>query len=488
MSNYKKDTVTGNYYPVKKDGEQIIDNKKGGKKWRIELELPQIGKNKRPRKVRTFYGSERRVKKEMQSLITYYDSKIKQRFIPRNLDLNDGTKTTFEEYAKDWLKINLNNEELNRRTIESYASIANKYVFPSIGHLMLADITPLHISRYKEITLGSLSASTVNKHLSFISNVLDDASSDEKRIIQYNPAILVKRVKNKKGKDQSSAIINCLNVSELNDMLSRLQILYSLYKLQISQLYLRSGRTEFKKDPEVIKKLKYVGYTDKEIASTKALYKLKAMMLYPIVYLGSVTGMRLSELLALRWRDIDLENKIILVYSSSHYGIGEDAHHINTTKEGKPKSHIDITDQDVKFLKRYKKEQLEHKMRYRKSYIDNDLVFAKKNGTYLRNDTVSKEFTGFVNSIGYDVTFHALRHTHCTLLIAAGVPVMYVARRLGHQNPNTTNAMYSHVEKANDLKLSEIFQTILDKSRKLSPKGIEDAKKKASKIFLRENR
>ena len=254
------------------------------------------------------------------------------------------------------------------------------HVFHHIGHLMLADITAAHISRYKEIMLGRLSPSTVNKHLSFVSNILNDASSNEKRIIQHNPILLVKRAKTKKGNSQRSALVNCLNVTELDDMLSRLQTLYSLHKLQVSQLHLRKGRTDFKNEAEIIRKLKYAGYTDREISSPKALYKLKAITLYPLVFLGANTGMRLSELLALKWSDIDLENKIILVYSSSHYGIGEKAHHLNTTKEGKVKSHIDITDHDVEFLKQYKKEQSKHKMRYRKNYINNDLVFAKKMG------------------------------------------------------------------------------------------------------------
>ena len=51
------------------------------------------------------------------------------------------------------------------------------------------------------------------------------------------------------------------------------------------------------------------------------LHKFKAVMLFPIVYLASVTGMRLSELLALRWADVDFLNRTVRVYESSHYGV-----------------------------------------------------------------------------------------------------------------------------------------------------------------------
>jgi len=51
--------------------------------------------------------------------------------------------------------------------------------------------------------------------------------------------------------------------------------------------------------------------------------------------------MRLSELLGLKWKDIDFNKKIIQVYSSSHYGKQEESeekkgHHENSSKEGNP--------------------------------------------------------------------------------------------------------------------------------------------------------
>jgi integrase len=63
--------------------------------------------------------------------------------------------------------------------------------------------------------------------------------------------------------------------------------------------------------------------------------------LYPIAYLAAKTGMRLSELLGLKWKDIDFNKKIIQVYSSSHYGKQEESeekkgHHENSSKEGNP--------------------------------------------------------------------------------------------------------------------------------------------------------
>ena len=435
-----------------------------------------MGKKKRPRKVHTFYGSERQAKNKTQELITYHDNRVKQEYIPNDVDYVDTTKITFKEYAEEWIEINFNKGELERRTIEGYAGIAKKHIFPHLGHVTLKNISPYHIAKYKEIKLKSLSPVTVNKHLSFISDVLADAASPEKKLIPFNCAVLVSRAKGG-DKGKKAAMINCLNVNELNDLLYKLETLY----------FFRRKEQSIKKDPEVIKKLKSSGFTDEEIASPKAFFKFKVTMLYPITYIVARTGMRLSEVLALQWNDINFHERIIRVHSSSHFGIKKDneqsAHHINSTKEGKPKAYIDITKEDVEFLKNFKKEQLKRRLLYRRSeYIDNNLVFCNNSGTYLINNTVSRVFSGFAKSIGLNITFHGLRHTHCTLLLANGVPDMYVARRVGHQNATTTNKIYSHVEKGGSKELGTIFQEILKKAEDFASEQLLKVGQRAHEI------
>ena len=218
---------------------------------------------------------------------------------------------------------------INRNTWESYAEIARNHVIPNLGKITLDKISAQHISRYKRKMLmtgrkdgkkGGLDPVTVNKHLSLISVVLDDAASFENRLIEYNPAMMVKRAKARDGKKIRSPIVNCLSVEELRSLLAKLEELYLLYKQQLEYSLRRTGRSEFMTQDEIVKKLKQLGYTEKEIASPKALFKTKASKLYPVVYLTARTGMRLSEVLALKWSDINCNEKVIRVYSTSHYG------------------------------------------------------------------------------------------------------------------------------------------------------------------------
>lgn len=63
--------------------------------------------------------------------------------------------------------------------------------------------------------------------------------------------------------------------------------------------------------------------------------------------------------------------------------------------------------------------------------------------------------------------FHCLRHTHATQLLAAGVPVLEVSRRLGHTNAAITLGVYGHHIKGYDEKIAQIAEKIycLDKLR-----------------------
>lgn len=455
----RRSIVTGSYSPVKdkRTGQQVVDPERG-RKWRITAELPRSG-GKRKRKYRDVYGSERKAHNEMHKFVGELNRNITLHTIPNTINV-DASKMTFGECVEMWLEANRDNGSLKRLTWESYVKMARNHIIPYLGHIMLQDLSPYHISRYKEIKLGDgqrfdggkLNPGTVNKHLAVINNVLEDAAT-EKALILHNPARLVARARG--GNSNRTAVVNCLTATELNDLLSKLALLYSL----------RGAGDAIKNKPETIETLKRLGFTDKEIRSPKALHKFKVVKLYPIVYLAAVTGMRLSELLALKWDNLNLQKGKIKVYESSHYGTKEDdkgnSHHINPTKENKPKSDIDLSQSDVEFLKSYRQEQLARRARYRGKYTDYGLVFTNNNGSHLRNDTVSKEFTYFARSINVSITFHGLRHTHCTLLLASGVPDIYVARRVGHQKPSTTTDTYGHAEKGAGANLGDVFKDIL---------------------------
>lgn len=77
---------------------------------------------------------------------------------------------------------------------------------------------------------------------------------------------------------------------------------------------------------------------------------------------------------------------------------------------------------------------------------DPHLMFATATGQPVHPHAISQTFTRIARRAGVPVIrLHDLRHTHGTLLIAAGVPVKVVSERLGHANPTFTIETYQHV-------------------------------------------
>ena len=79
-----------------------------------------------------------------------------------------------------------------------------------------------------------------------------------------------------------------------------------------------------------------------------------------------------------------------------------------------------------------------------------DLVFALADGSPLPPDRLSQQWRRVADSLK-PVTFHALRHTHASALIAAGLDIVTISRRLGHGSPGITLGIYAHKFKNTDI-------------------------------------
>ena len=79
------------------------------------------------------------------------------------------------------------------------------------------------------------------------------------------------------------------------------------------------------------------------------------------------------------------------------------------------------------------------------------LVFPRLNGTTPQSPRAfTGAWTDTAASIGLPVTFHALRHTHASQLIDAGIDVVKISKRLGHSSPTVTLQIYAHLFRKRD--------------------------------------
>ena len=180
------------------------------------------------------------------------------------------------------------------------------------------------------------------------------------------------------------------------------------------------------------------------------LAKLIGDPFHVLVIIALFTGVRRSELLALVWSDVDLEAKVLHVHQA-----------VEQTKAGglrikPPKTKagrraISLPDVVVDALRAHRLVQLETALLLgRGRPPDNGLIFPNRDGQLQAPRAFSLRWLRCARRLGLSINWHALRHTHASMLIAAKVDIVTISRRLGHAKPDVTLRIYAHLFAADD--------------------------------------
>lgn len=171
---------------------------------------------------------------------------------------------------------------------------------------------------------------------------------------------------------------------------------------------------------------------------------------YPIFLMAAETGMRRGEILGLRWCDVDLQNGTIHICQQlQQLTSSKIIFETPKTKAGNRK--ISIPPSIIKTLSALKSKEKSIDIRQEM------LCFRSKNNTPVRPEAIERSWKMLFSlcpNIPYR-NFHVLRHTHATLLLAAGIPIIEVARRLGHSRVSHTLELYGHAIPNYDQKITE---------------------------------
>jgi integrase len=175
------------------------------------------------------------------------------------------------------------------------------------------------------------------------------------------------------------------------------------------------------------------------------------------------TGMRLGEVLALRWGRVDLVRNIIQVREALE---NTKAHGIRfkPPKSKAGRRDVSLPDLLIETLRDYRKAQLELRMKLGTGKLPDDaLLFGDVEGAPPSRNAFSAAWSNFASRIDMpQVTFHALRHTHASQLIDAGVDIVTISKRLGHAKPTVTLAIYAHLFKKDDSKAAAAINAALN--------------------------
>ena len=104
-----------------------------------------------------------------------------------------------------------------------------------------------------------------------------------------------------------------------------------------------------------------------------------------------------------------------------------------------------ISKTTLEILKKWQKEQLKQKILLGSKWQGSKQVFTSDYGTDIHQDTPSKILSKIIKKYCLKkITFHGLRHTNVTLMIAKGIQTQIISRKVGHSSVQTTDRVYSH--------------------------------------------
>jgi len=293
--------------------------------------------------------------------------------------------------AGDWLKlwINTTKAEVSPKTHERYAEIVRCYLLPAIGGIQLQRLTPADIQRgYNEWDRDPSPRTRRHIHRILKSAL---ARAVEQQALMRNPAAALKRL------------------------------------------------PKVEREP----------ITPLTVEQTKLLLKAIAhTTTYWPTLIAVATGMRRGEILALRWKNVDLDAGVVRVVASLEQT--KSGLRFKSTKTDKARA-VTLPSFAVKELREWKQAQTERLLMLGVRQSGSTLVCCREDGKPKQPESLTHEFTYLVGRIigriaGFPrIRFHDLRHSHATQLLGRGVHPKIVQERLGHSTITTTMDLYSHV-------------------------------------------
>ena len=332
----------------------------------------------------TVKGSRKDAEKELRRLL-------------RSLDTGehvDPSRITVRQWLTTWLATV--RQEVAPRSHERYSVIVNHHLIPALGNFAVAKLAPAHIQGFhNELAIGG--------------------RRDGK------PGALAPRTRRQIHRVLSAALSRAVE----------------------QQVLARNPADVFKRRLPKVERQEMATLTADQSATL--LDATRKTPLYWPVMIALATGMRRGEILALRWRNVDLDRgslRIVESLEQTKTGL-----RFKAPKNGRGRG-ITLPTFAIEELRRRKREQAEELLALGVRQGGTMLVCARPDGEPTSPFGLTHAFFTFMHKLSGvlpRVRFHDLRHTHATQLLLAGVHPRIAQERLGHSTVALTLDLYSHV-------------------------------------------
>jgi integrase len=188
---------------------------------------------------------------------------------------------------------------------------------------------------------------------------------------------------------------------------------------------------------------------------------------YTLFYMLAYSGMRIGELLALKWRDVSFEEHTVKITKTLYLPNNNAQKFILLPPKTKSsKREIVIDPELISELKKHKFAQNNVKNHPASSFKDHGFIFTAERtlGFPINKEVTSKRMKAALDASGNnpELTLHSLRHTHCSLLAEAGAGLEEIMERLGHEDGHVTRRVYLHVTKTKRVDTARKFSDLMN--------------------------
>lgn len=348
-------------------------------KWAIVIDLYDEA-GKRRRKWHTFETtSKRKAQEECARLIAEL----------RGGSYVEPGKTTVAQHLESWL--GHAKSQITPRTYERYTEIVKKNIVPLIGSVLLTKLTPEQISNAYTKALsegrrdgsGGLSASTVLYMHRIIKKAL--AQAVKWRALTFNPADAVTPPRVER------TTLNTFDMPQTAELIET----------------------------------------------------VKGTRLHVPIMLAVMCGLRRGEIIALRWKNVDLQAGSLAIVESAEQT--KDQVRYKPPKSGKGRR-VALAGSVADELRSHKVRQAEELLKLGIRQDGDSFVYAQEDGAPIQPRSLTHGWMKAIsNSALPRIRFHDLRHAHATHMLANGVHPKVASERLGHSRVGVTLDLYSHV-------------------------------------------
>ncbi|GIO84598.1 site-specific integrase [Paenibacillus faecis] len=206
-----------------------------------------------------------------------------------------------------------------------------------------------------------------------------------------------------------------------------------------------------------VEEIENTSIEDKFLEKNELTEFLEAVFLYGMpmdlerFYLLAFSGMRSGELCALKWTDVNfITNQIRITKTLYNENNNMVEYKLVPPKTKGSIRSVDIDESVMKLLMDYKEQQqkiMAESKKLNPEFHDANFVFCRDNGYPFIQKTILNRMERLLKktSIKKEATPHIFRHTHISMLAEAGVDLKTIMKRVGHDDPETTLRIYTHV-------------------------------------------